>query len=146
QQGEGVLGIQNAAGTLAYTPPGRNTGAWNATNEAWRFSPDGVSNVEFEWIKDGEFYSSDQDINVCISEDTHMVAQATYIACDGTEVVTSSEVTIKTTSPLPTNDPVTIVSCSATGNPIFDFTPNTTTILAGVADPNITVTYYVTEA
>ena len=146
QNGLGVLGIQNAAGTVAYTPPGRNTGAWNASNEAWRFSPDGESNVEFEWIKDGEFYSSDQDIQVCISEDTHMVAQATYIACDGTEVVTSSEVTIRTTSPLPTNDPLTIFTCSATGNPIFDLSPNTTTILSGVSDPNITVTYYLTEA
>lgn len=146
QEGKGVIGIQNAAGTVAYVPPGRNTGAWNAANEAWRFAPNGASNVDFQWLKDGEFYSNEQNIEVCISAETNMVAQATYVACDGTEIVTSSEVTIKTTSPLPTNDPITILSCTATGNAIFDLTPNTATILTGVTDPNFVITYYLTEA
>ena len=38
--GYGIIGIQNAAATIAYCPPGRNLGAWTATNEAWRFIPD----------------------------------------------------------------------------------------------------------
>ncbi len=47
--GNAVIGIQDSTGTLGLTPPGRNTGQWTATNEAWRFqvAPLGVfvSNV-----------------------------------------------------------------------------------------------------
>jgi hypothetical protein len=37
QSGNGVIGIINIDGTQGITPPGRNTGAWTATQEAWRF-------------------------------------------------------------------------------------------------------------
>lgn len=35
--GNGVVGLINLDGTIAITPPGRNTGNWNASEEAWRF-------------------------------------------------------------------------------------------------------------
>lgn len=35
--GNGVVGLINLDGTQAITPPGRNTGNWTATQEAWRF-------------------------------------------------------------------------------------------------------------
>ncbi|MCF6129946.1 T9SS type A sorting domain-containing protein [Flavobacterium sp. AS60] len=37
RSGEGVIGIINSDGTQGITPPGRNTGNWSASNEAWRF-------------------------------------------------------------------------------------------------------------
>lgn len=37
--GNKCIGIQNSTGTVGFCPPGRNTGAWSATNEAWRFGP-----------------------------------------------------------------------------------------------------------
>ena len=37
QSGNGVIGIINAGGTQATTPPGRNTGGWSTSQEAWRF-------------------------------------------------------------------------------------------------------------
>ena len=48
--GNAVLGIQNQNGTVGYTAPGRNTSDWAATNEAWRFTPNGASNVAFSWL------------------------------------------------------------------------------------------------
>lgn len=36
--GNAVTGIINNAGTIAFAPPGRNTGPWTATQEGWRFS------------------------------------------------------------------------------------------------------------
>ncbi|MGV8993467.1 MAG: fibronectin type III domain-containing protein, partial [Flavobacterium sp.] len=146
QSGLGVLGIQNAAGTIAYTPPGRNTGAWNASNEAWRFEPNGESNVEFQWLKDGVFYANTLDIEVCVTDTTVMTAQATYQGCDGVDIVTSSQVTIVTTTEIPTNNPVDLISCSSTGPLVFDLTQNTATILANTVDPTeFTVTYYLTQ-
>jgi len=39
-----IEGIQNATGTEAYAVPGRNNyGVWQASNDAWRFDPDTVS-------------------------------------------------------------------------------------------------------
>lgn len=33
----GTIGVENIGGTIATTPPGRNSAAWTSTNEAWRF-------------------------------------------------------------------------------------------------------------
>lgn len=39
--GNAVIGIINAAGDIAFTPPGRNTGTWAITTpEGWRFRPE----------------------------------------------------------------------------------------------------------
>jgi len=39
--GTAVQGIHNLAGTLAVTVAGRNSTAWTATNEGWRYTPSG---------------------------------------------------------------------------------------------------------
>ena len=36
--GRGVTGLINASGSVAFTPPGRNTGIWSASQEGWRFA------------------------------------------------------------------------------------------------------------
>ena len=104
--GNAVIGIQNQAGTQAHVPPGRNTGTWTANNEAWRFTPAGPSNVTFQWLKDDVFYSSDLNINVCVSETTNMQAQAIYTACGGAETVTTSNVLLQVLDELPVQDDV----------------------------------------
>ncbi|MBL0328955.1 MAG: gliding motility-associated C-terminal domain-containing protein [Bacteroidetes bacterium] len=47
--GTAVQGIHNAHGTIAYTVPGRNSTAWTATNEAWRYTPNGVATYTINW-------------------------------------------------------------------------------------------------
>lgn len=47
--GRAAIGIQNAAGDVGYAPPGRNTGTWSASNEAWRFSPSGAPAYQITW-------------------------------------------------------------------------------------------------
>ena len=42
--GQAIHGIENATGTNAWIVPGRNLPAqWTATNDAWRFTPNGTS-------------------------------------------------------------------------------------------------------
>ena len=48
--GLAMIGVMNAAGTEGYTPPGRNTGAWTAHNEGWRFKLP-VDNGSYKYIK-----------------------------------------------------------------------------------------------
>ncbi len=94
-EGSGVIGIQNEAGTFAHFPPGRNLGPWEAHNEAWRFTPDGASNVVFSWLKDGAFYSNDPVINVCVSETTNMTAKAVYEGCGGQIAIKTEDVLLR---------------------------------------------------
>ena len=86
QDGAGLIGIQNSDGTLGYAPPGRNTGAWDAQNEAWRFTPNGESIASFQWLKDGEFYSDETDITVTIEESTTFTGQISYTHCNGQDL------------------------------------------------------------
>ena len=77
--GNAVVGIQNANGTLAYTPPGRNTGNWSATNEAWMFLPDGAPLHSVEWTDAlGNVISTGAAGEICPEEDTNATATLTY--------------------------------------------------------------------
>lgn len=50
QGGVAVLGVINADGTQATAAPGRNTGAWTAFEEGWRFNP-GTGFGSYRFVK-----------------------------------------------------------------------------------------------
>ena len=66
---EATIGIQNADGSAAFTPPGRNGVDWNASNEAWRFEPSGDTsafNYVINWYDvTGTLLSTGDTFNVC---------------------------------------------------------------------------------
>lgn len=94
--GNAVLGIQNQNGTVGYTAPGRNTSDWAATNEAWRFTPNGASNVAFSWLDSmGTVIGTDTTINVCpTDQSTTYTAQAVYTNCNGDVITETDEITV----------------------------------------------------
>lgn len=93
--GNAVIGIQNVGGTQGITPPGRNTGDWSATNEAWRFIPNGNSNVDFVWLdSNGDIIGTTLTIQVCPTETSVYTAQATYTNCNGDVVIETDTVTV----------------------------------------------------
>lgn len=47
--GTAVQGIHNAAGTVAFTVPGRNSTVWSASNEGWRYTPNGTATYTIGW-------------------------------------------------------------------------------------------------
>lgn len=96
QNGVAVLGIQNQTGTQGYVAPGRNTGDWSASNEAWRFMPSGDSNVTFEWLDaNGTVIGTDPTITVCPDEDAATyTAKAVWNNCNGSQVTVTDDVTV----------------------------------------------------
>lgn len=48
--GNGVQGIQNVSGTIAYTVVGRNNTNWTATQQSHRYTPNGNIYSNFTWI------------------------------------------------------------------------------------------------
>lgn len=93
--GNALLGIQNSAGTVAFVPPGRNTGPWTANNEAWRFTPSGGSNVTVNWFQGGTPIGTGTAVNVCVNQPTtSFEAQAIYTNCNGTQVTVTDNVVV----------------------------------------------------
>jgi large repetitive protein len=97
--GNAVIGLQNADGTQGITPPGRNTGPWTASNEAWRFTPNGTPNWTVTWY-DGanNVVGNSTSVSVCPASTTTYRAEAVYVPCTGgTPVIVNDNVTVTVT-------------------------------------------------
>lgn len=155
--GNGVIGIQNSAGTAATVPPGRNTGAWTAHNEAWRFIPNGGTPVyTVTWYEgegiNGPVVGTGDVITVTPPGTTTYTARLQYAACNGDQfdITNTCHVTMNndvppievTASPdmLCANSPTTI-SVSAPGATGYHWNTGTTTS-SFVARPNANPTTY----
>jgi len=94
--GNAVIGIQNATGTVGYTPPGRNTGPWSASNEGWRFTPDGAPNYTLTWFEVGNPtpLATTDTLQICPTDTTAYVAQVIYTNCDGAQVIVTDTVVV----------------------------------------------------
>ncbi|MEY8848250.1 PKD domain-containing protein, partial [Psychroserpens sp. XS_ASV72] len=93
--GNAAVGIQNDAGTTAFVPPGRNTGQWTTTDEAWRFTPAGPSIIDFAWLdSSGAVIGTTPTLTVCPTTTTTYTAQVTYTNCNGDEVIVTDDVTV----------------------------------------------------
>ncbi|MCO6175459.1 GEVED domain-containing protein [Flavobacterium sp. NRK F10] len=98
--GNAIVGIQNADATLATVAPGRNglDTNWEATNEAWRFVPSGTSITSLTWYEgagtSGPIIGTTDVINVCPSATTTYTAAITYTLCDGTVLTETDETTV----------------------------------------------------
>ena len=69
--GRACLGIQNAAGTNAYSPIGRNTGNYTINlSEAWRFTPSGPIVSNFQWYNTN---ISNNPYNHCYASDSTLI-------------------------------------------------------------------------
>ncbi|HET8885755.1 MAG TPA: gliding motility-associated C-terminal domain-containing protein [Salinimicrobium sp.] len=98
--GYAVIGIQNPGGTLGVSPPGRNTGLWEADMEAWRFKPvpdpDAANFVYNLLDADGNVVSLDNPSDVCLvnGETQTFTAQVIYTDGDGETFPVEDEVTV----------------------------------------------------
>ena len=102
-EGLGTIGIQNAAGTSAFTAPGRN--GWTgdvSTPEAWRFVPQGPLNYNVSWYL-GTDTSAATGILLAAHGDSLFVtpdttttytARLTYMACNGLSYDLTTQITV----------------------------------------------------
>lgn len=79
--GNTLIGIQNGAANFGYSPPGRNTGNWSTSNEAWGFIPSGDPIGEISWVSDGEIIGSGASIEVCPDSAQTYYAVLNYDFC-----------------------------------------------------------------
>lgn len=125
QGGRGIVGIQNAAGTVAYTAPGRNanSGNWTATNEAWRFSPNGPASYVVSWFGPGNVNvgSGLGPVSVCPTSNTTYTASMVVTNCNGaTTTYTNTALVTVNSSPTVNISPTGTLNC--TGNTVITTT------------------------
>ena len=93
--GNAVIGIQNIGATQGISPPLRNTGPWTATNEAWRFTPNGTPNYIVEWFDvTGISQGFGDTLTVCTQVEDYYTAEITYTNCNGTIITESATNTV----------------------------------------------------
>ncbi len=140
--GNGVVGIQNATGTEAVTPTNRNTGSWSASNESYRFKPNGAETIAtYMWTDNEGFAETTNSIIVCPTTTHTYNLSATYTKCDGTQGEVADSVTIEVFEPLPLQNPVDLLTCSDTDMAFFDI-DQTATILNGASPFDYESAYY----
>jgi gliding motility-associated-like protein len=83
-EGNAVVGVQNVPGTVAFTPPGRNTSVWDATDEFWRFTPSvGAPDFTIEWFDGVTSIGTGDTVTVAPTTTTTYTAAITYTLCTG---------------------------------------------------------------
>ncbi|WP_211223373.1 immunoglobulin domain-containing protein, partial [Flavobacterium soli] len=152
--GNGVIGVQNQAGTAGDTPPGRNTGAWGPVqNEGWRFVPSGVGPdlVTLTWKDEaGTILGTGNPLNVCVEDENvpeTITAEVTYI--NGTVTATATdEIILSVAPPLPVLDPLDLTLCTSDPGPYpfnnFQINQNIH-ILNGAPDYDYDIYYFTNE-
>lgn len=114
--GNAVVGIQNSTGTVGYTPPGRNTSQWTATNEAWRFTPSGTPNFSVAWFNGATQIGTNMSVSVCPTVNTTYTGKVTYTNCDAIQIVIQDQVNVSVVNNLALNASATTPSFCAGNN------------------------------
>jgi hypothetical protein len=98
--GNAIIGIQNADGTAAVVAPNRNglSADWAETNKAWRFTPTGATLTTLKWFEgngtSGTQLGTTNTINVCPTVTTTYTAEVTYALCNGTNLKYTDNVVV----------------------------------------------------
>mgnify|MGYP001080907447 CR=1 FL=1 len=91
-----LIGIQNLDGSIATTPPNRNTSIWSTTNEAWRFIPNGIPATIVQWTdENGAFVANGNQITICPEQTTNYTATVSYDMCIGNDIVLQDTINIE---------------------------------------------------
>ena len=142
--GRAVLGIQNATGTQAVTPPDRNTGVWEAIEEAYRFTPSGDTDVTFAWYANGEFLTNDSQYSITIDDDTDFKAVVSYPGCGAEDLVLTKEFSVKVSEQPKAVKPQDIRLCAVEEINLREHDEN---VLSSAIHPEkFDIDYYLTES
>lgn len=149
--GRGIIGIQNANGTLATFPASRNSPTqWTATNEAWRFVPTGAQSYTVTWSSPTGTVATGLTANVCPATTTNYTATMNITSCSGVNSTYTSAVTVSVV-PSPTLSVNSATVCQGTpatltvsGGTSYTWQPGNVTGASATFTPAATTVYTVT--
>lgn len=156
ENGNGIIGLLNAAGTVAVCPPGRNCTNWTATNEAWRFTPAGAPSYNITWTgPSGVVGTGLGPVNVCPTTNTTYTASMVITDCNNatTTYTNTTSITVTPGGPTITVNSPTIcaggsAALNASGATTYTWSPGTglsgTSGASVTANPATTTVYTIT--
>ncbi len=156
--GRGIIGIQNAAGSLAFTAPGNNPSTSALGNTCFRFYPNGALMQTINWTEGATVVSNNATLNfpVCPNTSRTFTANLVNNRCDGTSVTVSDNMVVTINALPPANaGPDKSLSCIAPnitlGTPALPGYTYSWSPAGGLSNPNIAQpttstpnTYYLT--
>lgn len=146
QGGRGTIGIKGSGENPPFAvAPGRDSENWTATNEAWRFTPNGPDvPYAFQWLENGIPISTDLSISVCPTETKNYVANAVYDLCGSNYSVDSNNAEIYVRD-YQIQDPSDISVCfNSESNYTVDLTQNSAVVLGSLNPIDFDVYYFTT--
>jgi gliding motility-associated-like protein len=155
--GNTVIGIQNPAGTVGYTPPGRNTGNWTVTSpEAWQFTPSGAPIYSaVQWFNGPTLVGTGNTVSVSPVGTTTYTARTTYTRCDGLQIPVEDDVTVTYDGVVVSVTPSNTFACAGATTTLTASSPTATNYVwspGGMTGPVVnvspgsTTTYTVTAS
>lgn len=139
----GLIGIQNAQGTNAVVPPGRNTGTWTTNNEAWKFTPNGESLTSINWSFNGvSLNQTDSILEFCPTEPGQLSATVNYNLCQ--EPYTTITTLQFDFNPTFSEQPADLFVCSDSPSAIFNLNSNDSVILGANNPSDFEIFYFTT--
>ncbi len=148
--GLSIEGIQDATGSNATVVHGRNNTQWTATNDAWRFTPNGTPNYSISWWQGSTLIDTTATITVCPTATTTYTAQVIYNLCPGGQLTLIDSTTVTVSNSIGLNiTPANPVIC---GGGAVNLTANSSDPIAtfqwssppGGTSPNIIVSLTIT--
>jgi gliding motility-associated-like protein len=131
QGGTATQGIHNAAGTLAVTVPGRNSTAWVANNDAWRWTPSGpVVTPTLTWYQVGNPVAIGTGPSITVTPTTptqytckfvYPICNAGWSSCNAGVNLGPDTVLVVPGPPIPVVSPITALDtiCFQSSNEIY---------------------------
>ena len=154
QNGRGLIGIQNALGTIVTAPPTRNVlTAWTANNESWRFTPTGAPTFTVNWAGPSGFTATGLTANPCPTATGNYTATMNLQNCAGGTITTFTSAVQVSVTPTPTvlasASPTSICAgasstLSANGATTYTWQPGNLVGSSVVVTPAATTVYTVT--
>lgn len=102
-QKNAAIGLTNYDSSSGIAAPNRDSGNWEAHNEAWRFTPNGNTNIAIQWFNAGTEISGTrnlEEILVYPTQNTKYEVKVTYNLC--TPVLVADIIEVKFSQDFPT--------------------------------------------
>ena len=98
-----LLGIINGDHTIGNSPPGRNSGVWQAKNEAWKFTPSGAAIIpQINWFDANNVnIGTGLKVNVCPEKSEIYTVKVTYPICGDLQLILEDTSTVSFTTDYP---------------------------------------------
>lgn len=89
-----LIGLINSNGYIGISPPGRNRGDWEAKKEAWRFTPNGNTDISVTWYEGNSSSPNNWGDTwvVTPTSNTYFRAKVTYNGCNGFSLIDTLQV------------------------------------------------------